>query len=161
MRVSHVGGCQDHVKHSCVCISVRCLMIQPLVWWNCWDLTQAWLTWTLFLPFSLVMMAKEKPPITVVGDVGGRIAIIVVWVWGEQVGGGFLTASLLQLLYPWGLEGGWYRSGSVFLDTLFSSSAGDFSYFNFLLKTIRTSAVQTLKSPCSLDSKCQMSASNE
>lgn len=24
------------------------------------------------------MMAKEKPPITVVGDVGGRIAIIVV-----------------------------------------------------------------------------------
>lgn len=27
---------------------------------------------------SLVMMAKEKPPITVVGDVGGRIAIIVV-----------------------------------------------------------------------------------
>lgn len=25
-----------------------------------------------------VMMAKEKPPITVVGDVGGRIAIIVV-----------------------------------------------------------------------------------
>lgn len=26
----------------------------------------------------LVMMAKEKPPITVVGDVGGRIAIIVV-----------------------------------------------------------------------------------
>lgn len=25
------------------------------------------------------MMAKEKPPITVVGDVGGRIAIIVVW----------------------------------------------------------------------------------
>lgn len=27
----------------------------------------------------LVMMAKEKPPITVVGDVGGRIAIIVVW----------------------------------------------------------------------------------
>jgi hypothetical protein len=24
-------------------------------------------------------MAKEKPPITVVGDVGGRIAIIVVW----------------------------------------------------------------------------------
>lgn len=30
----------------------------------------------LFL--SPVMMAKEKPPITVVGDVGGRIAIIVV-----------------------------------------------------------------------------------
>lgn len=31
------------------------------------------------LSFSLsVMMAKEKPPITVVGDVGGRIAIIVV-----------------------------------------------------------------------------------
>lgn len=28
-------------------------------------------------PFA-VMMAKEKPPITVVGDVGGRIAIIVV-----------------------------------------------------------------------------------
>lgn len=26
----------------------------------------------------IVMMAKEKPPITVVGDVGGRIAIIVV-----------------------------------------------------------------------------------
>lgn len=26
----------------------------------------------------LVMMAKEKPPITVVGDVGGRIAIIIV-----------------------------------------------------------------------------------
>ncbi|GAB1297095.1 Phosphoribosyl pyrophosphate synthase-associated protein 1 [Apodemus speciosus] len=26
-----------------------------------------------------LMMAKEKPPITVVGDVGGRIAIIVVW----------------------------------------------------------------------------------
>lgn len=25
----------------------------------------------------IVMMAKEKPPITVVGDVGGRIAIIV------------------------------------------------------------------------------------
>lgn len=24
------------------------------------------------------MMAKEKPPITVVGDVGGRIAIIIV-----------------------------------------------------------------------------------
>uniref|UniRef100_A0A8C5J9M1 Phosphoribosyl pyrophosphate synthetase associated protein 1 n=1 Tax=Junco hyemalis TaxID=40217 RepID=A0A8C5J9M1_JUNHY len=30
-----------------------------------------------FFPSSLVMMAKEKPPITVVGDVGGRIAIIV------------------------------------------------------------------------------------
>lgn len=29
----------------------------------------------------LVMMAKEKPPITVVGDVGGRIAIIVVRNW--------------------------------------------------------------------------------
>lgn len=28
--------------------------------------------------FLAVMMAKEKPPITVVGDVGGRIAIIVV-----------------------------------------------------------------------------------
>lgn len=28
--------------------------------------------------FLSVMMAKEKPPITVVGDVGGRIAIIVV-----------------------------------------------------------------------------------
>lgn len=27
---------------------------------------------------SSVMMAKEKPPFTVVGDVGGRIAIIVV-----------------------------------------------------------------------------------
>lgn len=36
--------------------------------------------WKLnFLSFHLsVMMAKEKPPITVVGDVGGRIAIIVV-----------------------------------------------------------------------------------
>lgn len=32
----------------------------------------------LFFFSSLVMMAKEKPPITVVGDVGGRIAIIVV-----------------------------------------------------------------------------------
>lgn len=31
-----------------------------------------------FFSSSLVMMAKEKPPITVVGDVGGRIAIIVV-----------------------------------------------------------------------------------
>ena len=32
-----------------------------------------------FVFFCLaVMMAKEKPPITVVGDVGGRIAIIVV-----------------------------------------------------------------------------------
>lgn len=30
------------------------------------------------LLFISVMMAKEKPPITVVGDVGGRIAIIVV-----------------------------------------------------------------------------------
>lgn len=29
-------------------------------------------------PCLSVMMAKEKPPITVVGDVGGRIAIIVV-----------------------------------------------------------------------------------
>uniref|UniRef100_A0A8C6NT32 Phosphoribosyl pyrophosphate synthetase associated protein 1 n=1 Tax=Nothobranchius furzeri TaxID=105023 RepID=A0A8C6NT32_NOTFU len=29
------------------------------------------------LPFVLLMMAKEKPPISVVGDVGGRIAIIV------------------------------------------------------------------------------------
>lgn len=26
-----------------------------------------------------VHIAKEKPPINVVGDVGGRIAIIVVW----------------------------------------------------------------------------------
>lgn len=33
---------------------------------------------SFFFPSSLVMMAKEKPPITVVGDVGGRIAIIVV-----------------------------------------------------------------------------------
>lgn len=41
-----------------------------------------------------VMMAKEKPPITVVGDVGGRIAIIVVrqsefssgWLAGRRVG---------------------------------------------------------------------------
>lgn len=33
----------------------------------------------MFLHLCLsVMMAKEKPPITVVGDVGGRIAIIVV-----------------------------------------------------------------------------------
>lgn len=34
------------------------------------------------IPFPLscvvVMMAKEKPPMTVVGDVGGRIAIIIV-----------------------------------------------------------------------------------
>lgn len=36
--------------------------------------------WALVVCFVLlVMMAKEKPPITVVGDVGGRIAIIVVW----------------------------------------------------------------------------------
>lgn len=36
--------------------------------------------WGLVICFALlVMMAKEKPPITVVGDVGGRIAIIVVW----------------------------------------------------------------------------------
>lgn len=33
---------------------------------------------TFLYLFLLVMMAKEKPPITVVGDVGGRIAIIVV-----------------------------------------------------------------------------------
>lgn len=31
----------------------------------------------LLFPF-LVLIPKEKPPITVVGDVGGRIAIIVV-----------------------------------------------------------------------------------
>lgn len=37
------------------------------------------LTLSVFCSFCLpVMMAKEKPPITVVGDVGGRIAIIVV-----------------------------------------------------------------------------------
>lgn len=42
------------------------------------DVLQAFsqVTGSLFI-FS-VMMAKEKPPITVVGDVGGRIAIIVV-----------------------------------------------------------------------------------
>lgn len=35
--------------------------------------------WGLVIRFVLpVMMAKEKPPITVVGDVGGSIAIIVV-----------------------------------------------------------------------------------
>ena len=31
-----------------------------------------------FLSLSVVTHAKEKPPIHVVGDVGGRIAIIVV-----------------------------------------------------------------------------------
>lgn len=34
--------------------------------------------WFGFVFLPIVMMAKEKPPITVVGDVGGRIAIIVV-----------------------------------------------------------------------------------
>ena len=35
------------------------------------------------------MMAKEKPPITVVGDVGGRIAIIVVRFYDiSRLGGG-------------------------------------------------------------------------
>ena len=41
---------------------------------------------------SLVMMAKEKPPITVVGDVGGRIAIIVVRVTTPPL----LPAQLLE-----------------------------------------------------------------
>lgn len=41
-------------------------------WWCMTD-------WGLVLCSVLpVMMAKEKPPITVVGDVGGSIAIIVV-----------------------------------------------------------------------------------
>lgn len=136
MRVSHLGGCQDHVKRICVCINVRCLMIRPLVWWNCWGLTQAWLTWILLFPFSLVMMAKEKPPITVVGDVGGRIAIIVVWVWGEQVGGlphSIFASAALSLRVR---EMAGIGVGTCSLDTVFCSSSGDFGYFNFLLKTI-------------------------
>lgn len=42
------------------------------------SLDVAALTLSLLLFPFLVLIPKEKPPITVVGDVGGRIAIIVV-----------------------------------------------------------------------------------
>lgn len=37
------------------------------------------------LYFFSVLIPKEKPPITVVGDVGGRIAIIVVSAYIEYI----------------------------------------------------------------------------
>lgn len=45
---------------------------------NNMSLNTAILAVSLFLFLFPVLIPKEKPPITVVGDVGGRIAIIVV-----------------------------------------------------------------------------------
>lgn len=51
-----------------------------LTWWNplCILSVSPGIDDGFVFLFLAVMMAKEKPPITVVGDVGGRIAIIVV-----------------------------------------------------------------------------------
>lgn len=54
------------------------------------------------------MMAKEKPPITVVGDVGGRIAIIVVRDDGEEwVGMVCFQRVSLSCTVPEGRRGCW------------------------------------------------------
>lgn len=57
----------------CVCLSVRAVACCRVGGSH----LSRYLTNSVLWCVLLVMMAKEKPPITVVGDVGGRIAIIV------------------------------------------------------------------------------------
>lgn len=77
--VTHLGGCRADVTH--VSVSVRQpgaqLRAGASCAVSCCGLARGYLTWAS-ASSPAVMMAKEKPPITVVGDVGGRIAIIVV-----------------------------------------------------------------------------------
>lgn len=142
MRVSHLGGCQDRVKHVCVCINARCLMVQPLVWWNCWGLTQACLTWTLF--FSFFFSDDGQGETT--NNCGWRRWRKNCHHCGTSVrgtSGGWLPhsifASAALSLRVGGMAG--MGVGMCLLDTLFSSSVGGFGYFNFLLKTLYTSAL--------------------
>lgn len=72
------------------------------------------------------MMAKEKPPITVVGDVGGRIAIIVVCVWWGGVGVASSQHLFLSCFMPEGRNACWCRGGNVIVPLFSAVLLGSF-----------------------------------